>query len=131
MKKFSSPTQKIGELGEDIAIRFLEGRGHTTLERNYTQKWGEIDVITQKKKVVHFIEVKSMSFVAHGGVSHETDALRPEDHMDKNKQKRLKRTIETYLVSHKVREWCFDLVCVYVDQNSKKAHVKVMEDLIL
>lgn len=50
MKKFTSNSQKIGELGENVACKFLMKHGFTILERNYTKKWGEIDVIALKKE---------------------------------------------------------------------------------
>ncbi|MBU4223686.1 YraN family protein, partial [Patescibacteria group bacterium] len=37
--------QKIGELGENIACKFLMKHGHEILDRNYRKKWGEIDVV--------------------------------------------------------------------------------------
>jgi Holliday junction resolvase-like predicted endonuclease len=61
MKKFSSVTQKTGELGELIATRYFSERGFRLVERNYTKKWGEIDIIVEKGGITHFVEVKSVS----------------------------------------------------------------------
>ena len=70
MKKFTSKTQKIGEIGEGVACRFLVKRGFKIVERNYTRKWGEIDIIAKQTKrklfgpareKLHFIEVKTVS----------------------------------------------------------------------
>ena len=61
MKNFTSNSQKIGQLGEDIACKFLMKHGFSILERNYTKKWGEIDVIAEKGKKLYFVEVKSVS----------------------------------------------------------------------
>ena len=58
MKNFTSNSQKIGQVGEDIACKFLMKHGFTVLERNYTKKWGEIDIIAQKEDVLYFVEVK-------------------------------------------------------------------------
>ena len=59
MKKFTSDSQKIGQLGEDVACKFLMKHNFLVLERNYTKKWGEIDIIAKKNSKIHFIEVKT------------------------------------------------------------------------
>ena len=79
MKNFISKSQKIGELGEDLACEFLIKHGFLILERNYTKKWGEIDIIAQKGDRRYFIEVKSKSVSSLDYVSEETN--RPEDNM--------------------------------------------------
>ncbi len=58
-KVFTSEKQKIGELGENIAVKFLTKKGFFISERNYTKKWGEIDIIAEKNNKLYFIEVKS------------------------------------------------------------------------
>ena len=60
-KVFTSKTQQTGEIGENIAVKFLVKHGYSILERNYTKKWGEIDVIAEKEGKLYFIEVKSVS----------------------------------------------------------------------
>ncbi|MBI5134591.1 MAG: YraN family protein [Candidatus Taylorbacteria bacterium] len=131
MKIFTSANQKRGELGESVACRFLLDRGFSVIERNYTRKWGEIDIIALRGGMLHFIEVKSVSRENIDDISHETAGLRPEDQMHSHKQGRLKRMIETYIAEHKTNAWQFDLLCVYIDEKCKKARVKVMGDLVL
>ena len=49
-----------GNQSETLATRFLEQEGFVILERNYfARKLGEIDIITKRDDVLHFIEVKS------------------------------------------------------------------------
>lgn len=133
-KIFTSPTQKIGEIGENIAEKFLVKQNFSILERNYTKKWGEIDIIAEKKNKLYFIEVKSVSrdfdFVSRATM----DEYRPEDNMHPWKLKRLSRTIQTYLLHKKIgdeKEWQVDLLVVFLDLNSKKARIKVVPDIIL
>ncbi|MFZ3011613.1 MAG: YraN family protein [Minisyncoccia bacterium] len=135
-KKFTSETQKIGEIGENIAEKFLVKHGFSILERNYTKKWGEIDIIAEKNNRLYFIEVKSVSRVTLDNVSHVTtdNNYRPEDNMHPWKLKRMSRTIQTYLLSEKIsegKEWQVDLLVVYLDLKNKKARVKVVSDIIL
>jgi putative endonuclease len=48
-----------GNLAEDKACSFLCENGFAIVERNYYSRFGEIDIIATKDKVLHFIEVKS------------------------------------------------------------------------
>ena len=133
-KIFTSKTQKIGEMGENIAIKFLVKHGFSLLERNYTKKWGEIDIVAEKDKKLHFIEVKSVSCETLTKVIHKTDNYRPEDNVHPWKMKRLSRTIQTFLLDRKIgegKEWQFDLLVIYLCQKEKKAKVKVVSDIIL
>jgi len=77
--------KKIGNLGEDIACRFLVKHGYSVLERNYWKKWGEIDIIAKKSKRLYFIEVKSVSCENIADVSRETDTYRPEENVHPKK----------------------------------------------
>ena len=141
-KVFTSEKQKIGEIGENIAVKFLMKHGFSVIDRNYTKKWGEIDIIAKKSEKLYFVEVKSVSSVDVGtladrrdSVSRETtDDYRPEDNMHPWKLKRMSRTIQTYLLSKKIGddvEWQVDLLVVFLDLKNKKAKVKVVSDIIL
>ncbi len=140
-KVFTSETQKTGKIGENIAVRFLVKHGFSVLDRNYTKKWGEIDIIAQKNNKLYFIEVKSVSretlntFIPKSyNDSDDRYEHRPEDNMHPWKLKRLSRTIQTYLLNKNVdeeKEWQVDLLVVYICQKEKKAKVKVVSDIIL
>jgi putative endonuclease len=134
-KVFTSEKQKIGEIGENMAVKFLVKHGFTVLDRNYTKKWGEIDIVAEKEGKLYFIEVKSVSRENLDAVPRETlDSYRPEDNMHPWKLQRLSRTIQTYLLSKKIPEeveWQVDLLVVFLDVKNKKAKVKVVKDIIL
>lgn len=51
--------QKVGRRGEDEACRYLTGRGHTIVERNWRSSHLETDIITVDGEGLHFVEVKS------------------------------------------------------------------------
>ena len=133
-KVFTSETQKTGEIGENIAVKFLVKQSFSILERNYTKKWGEIDIIAKKDKKLYFVEVKSVSRPDLENVTRETlDQYHPEDNMHPWKLKRLSRTIQTYLLSKNLNdiEWQVDLLVVFLDLKGKKARIKVVSDIIL
>lgn len=132
MKNFTSNSQKIGELGEDVACKFLIKNGFSILERNYTKKWGEIDIIAEKWNKRYFIEVKSKS-VSSLEFSSDEVGNRPEENMHIWKMKRLRRVVETYLISKRLGSihWQFDLLVVYLDIEKRLARVKVVDNIIL
>ena len=132
-KIFTSKTQRTGKLGENIAERFLVKHGFSIIERNYTKKWGEIDIIAQKDKVLHFIEVKSISRELDY-LSYDMNTWRAEDNMHPWKLKRISKTIQSYLFSKfntKDIEFKVHLLVVYLDLKNKKAKVKVVNNIII
>lgn len=125
----------VGDVGEEIACRFLERRGFKVLERNYLRPWGEIDIVAQQKDILHFVEVKTL----RRSVSHETQptgrqaGYRPEENVHPQKLKRLHRAVETYLadkrVSHET-EWQIDVLTVRLDLGNKKAKLELLENIL-
>ena len=133
-KVFTSEKQKIGELGENIAVKFLIKHGFSILDRNYTKKWGEIDIVALKGAKLYFVEVKSVSRITSYLINSTEGDYRPEENMHPWKMKRMSRTIQTYIISKKIPEnkkWQVDLLVVYLDLKNKKAKIKVVENIIL
>jgi Holliday junction resolvase-like predicted endonuclease len=134
-KVFTSKSQKTGEIGENIAVRFLVKHGFLIKERNYTKKYGEIDIVAEKQGKLYFVEVKSVTVKnIDYVVSHETNEYKPEDNMHPWKLLRLSRTIQAYLSSAKFKdgvEWQVDLLIAYLDMDNKKSKIKVVKDIIL
>jgi len=129
---------EIGRIGEDIATKFLKGKGFEIVARNYWKPYGEIDIVAcetgKGRKVTHFVEVKSVSCEIGGkgdpGVSRERH--RPEENVHPQKVKRLSRVIESYLISHETAgDWQFDILAVYIDQKAFKSKVEWLKDIIL
>lgn len=120
--------QTIGKLGENVAVKHLVKHSFEILERNYRKKWGEIDIIAKKGDILHFIEVKT--------VSHETteEEARPEENIHFWKCRRLGRAIQTYLSENKVScetEWQVDVMAVFLDFRTRRARIRMTENIIL
>ena len=139
MKIFTSNSQKIGKLGEDISCIYLKKHGFTIRDRNYTQKWGEIDIVAEKDNKLYFIEVKSVSRSLNKNDEYKNQTqetpnyFRPEENMHPWKMKRLARTIETYLIHNRIGNisWQFDVILVFLDTKERKAKVEVLKNIIL
>jgi len=62
-----------GVLAEDLAAKQLMRGGYKLLKQRYKTKFGEIDIIAQKKNLIIFVEVK-----AHRCVSDSLYAVTPK-----------------------------------------------------
>jgi ribonuclease HII len=57
----------IGNESEEAAAQELVQRGHELLERNWRTKWCEIDIVSQRKGILYFTEVKHRKTDTAGG----------------------------------------------------------------
>lgn len=128
----------IGEIGEQVAVEFLQERGFAIFDRNYSRKWGELDIVARKQGIVHFCEVKSTD-CRRRSVTHETGRTRgygdpqPEQHIDGRKVERLQRAVQTYLSEHFSREtpeWQVDVLVVYLYSEEQHADVKRLPNVV-
>lgn len=65
--KTSLKTTDIGRKAEAAAAVYLEMRGYKIIERNWRMPRAEIDIVAEKKGVVHFVEVKYRQNDEQGG----------------------------------------------------------------
>lgn len=126
--------KKVGADGELTACKYLYTKGYSILCRNYRKKWGEIDIIVEKKGEIRFIEVKTVAHEMLESFNAESvsDVYRPEDNVHPKKLDRLRRTVETYLAEMNVSdetEWGIDLVVVYLDPVNRVAKVRLIPDI--
>ncbi len=136
MKRFTSKTQKIGEYGEKLCVAYLKKSGFEILDRNYTQNFGEIDIVAKKDKVLHFIEVKSIQI----DVSHETntknvlrETYNPAENLTKQKYIKIYKTVKHYLQEHSVSyetKWQIDLYLIYIDSFHMKHKLRKIENIV-
>ena len=59
-------TRTKGNLGEDLAVKYLKKHGYKIVERNYTCQFGEIDIIAKHNGFYVFLEVKSRATADFG-----------------------------------------------------------------
>ena len=127
--------QNIGKIGEDIACKFLKKRGFSILERNYWKKCGELDIVAEKNKVLHFVEVKTVSYEKIEGGNHKVrNFYRPEENIHPRKLQRLLKTIQVFLLENDVSDdtdWVLDAIVVFLNQKEKTARVRFLENIII
>ena len=110
-----------GKVGEEAAVRLLEKKEYKVLERNYRTRFGEIDVVCLKGKVVVFVEVKSKTGERFG---------EPWEMVDKRKLKQVERIAKMYLIKRRLGEMrCrIDVVGVWL-REEKVERLKHWEDV--
>ncbi len=127
-----SSKRQFGNIGEDFVVKDLTARGYEIITRNYLKKWGEIDIVAYRNTNLHFIEVKTVTYV-------ENPRFRAEENMTYDKIRKLQRTIQTFLGENTRQyhdtDWQIDLACVYLTTNqageSELKKIEWMENVIL
>ncbi|MBD5085966.1 MAG: YraN family protein [Clostridiales bacterium] len=85
-------TRKVGIEGESVAVEYLKKSGYKILERNFSNRTGEIDIIAQDKDYIVFVEVKSRENTKYG---------MPIESITIQKARKIIRTAECYLLYKK------------------------------
>lgn len=81
-------TRRVGDRGEEIALRHLSGLGYELVERNYRTRYGEIDLILRDVETLVFVEVKLRRGVEYGD---------PLESVTPRKQEQVRAVAEQYL----------------------------------
>lgn len=94
--------KNVGDLGEEFAAKMLENAGYDIIGRNYSTKFGELDIIALRGGTIHFIEVKTRTSV---------DCGYPSESVTAYKQERIRKAARCYLNSRRYRfkEISFDV----------------------
>ena len=82
-----------GREGEARAISYLDKKGYLILERNYSSRFGEIDIIAEYQGNLIFLEVKTRSSL---------DYCAPCMAVDNRKILRIKKTAWHYMLGKKL-----------------------------
>lgn len=95
----------LGREGEDRAAQFLAKKGYKILERNYSTRSGEIDLVALHNGEVVFVEVKTRTSDAYGA---------PELAVNPRKQLRMIKAALGYIKYKKLHQMpCrFDVVAI-------------------
>ena len=99
--------QKIGKIGEELAVNYLLKQGYQILDRNFQTKQGEIDIIAKQKEEIVFIEVKTRTNSQYGS---------PGESVGLIKQKHIYHTAQYYLYKAKLESSYtrIDVIEIYI-----------------
>ena len=112
--------QEIGKIGENLACKYLKKNKYIIIDRNFSCKQGEIDIIAcdERKKELVFIEVKTRSNLKYG---------RPSQAVDKIKRNHIIRSAKYYNYKNKIQNIPirFDVIEILLNNSCYKInHIK-------
>lgn len=104
-------TKLIGDRGENIACREYRKRGYKILSRNFSCKFGELDIVACKNNIIVIAEVKTRK---------NADFAQAREFVDYKKQNRIKTTAKIFLHKNNLSDSNirFDVVEVYTDSRT-------------
>lgn len=100
-------TAGIGRNAEALARAYCENKGFIVVDRNFSCRYGEIDLILRKKKAIRFVEVKYRSKTDHG---------LPQEAVVKRKRRRIRTSALLWLKRRHLPldgELHFDVLALY------------------
>lgn len=113
--------QKIGAIGEEIAVELLKRNGLVILARNFRCRFGEIDIIARDQRTLVFIEVKTRKSLNCG---------RPEEAVNYKKRARLRLLAAVYLQKNlSLVTYCrFDVCSIYLNEQNALKSAEILQN---
>ena len=114
--------KSLGNFGEDKAAQYLRRRGYNIVERNFSCRFGEIDIIARKGKFIVFAEVK---------LRKNADFAAAREFVTEAKQRRIISTASLWLsIKNCDLQPRFDVIEIYASEgtNSRKLEINHIED---
>lgn len=110
--------KKLGILGEDLAVGFLQEKGYSILHRNWHHGHKEIDIIAMDSEMLVIVEVKTRA---------NSFWEEPKEAVRRRKQKRIIDAADAYVQNFNINaEVRFDIVSVVI--NGKNPIIEHIED---
>ena len=108
----------LGKEGEDVAVQYLREHGYKILERNFSCRQGEIDIIGTDGQYIIFFEIKSRSNIKYG---------LPAESVTKKKIEHILKTAKYYLYKENIEERSIriDVIEVFIKNGTNEInHIK-------
>jgi len=119
MEKSIYKSHVTGDYGEDVATKYLLKKGYKIIDKNFSCKFGELDIVAKDKNEICIIEVKTRTSNLYG---------KPAEAVTFIKKKHLMKTAQYYLIKNKLENEFirFDVIEVYLnrDNSFKINHIK-------
>lgn len=111
----------LGRRGEEAAVHYLEENGYRVLNKNYSCRFGEIDMVALDRETLVFVEVRSRSSEEFG-LAQESVNVR--------KQLKLRKLAWQYLKAEGQtgRNCRFDVIAVLFDRDGKVKRIEHIEN---
>jgi len=115
--------KEVGDIGEELARKFLKKKGYRIHETNFRCREGEIDIIAEHKDYLVFIEVRTKTGTSFGS---------PEESVTFAKKEKLIASALAYMSSHKdlPDNWRIDFVGIELDEKGKATRIELIENAV-
>lgn len=108
----------LGSKGEDSAVDYLKRKGYKIIERNWSFRGYEIDVVAENEEFIVFIEVKTRASTKWGS---------PEESIGIKRMRRMINSASHYLKQNKIDNPArFDIIAIV--WNNKGFELEHFED---
>ena len=114
--------KELGSWGEELAASFLRRKGYRILERNYSCRFGEIDLIASKGGYVCFVEVK---------LRKNADFAQAREFVTYAKRRRILTSASLWLAAHESDlQPRFDVIEIYAPEgeSTRRAQIQHLEN---
>jgi|GEM_PF-1278233 len=108
-------SQNVGDWAENVACWWLKRKGYEIIKKHHTSRFGEIDIIACDKGQVVFIEVKFRSVL---------NGVAPEQYVGREKRKRMRKTILSYISQKSIENYRVDVVSLYFLEPKRKIKIR-------
>ena len=109
--------KSLGTWGEEQATRYLRLHGYSILERNFSCRAGELDIVAKKGKFLVFVEVKTRK---------NAEFAEAREFVTYAKQQRIFAAAQLYLTSHDGDlQPRFDVIEVYAPDGEQSRKVRI------
>lgn len=126
----NSSRKDIGNQGEAVACEYLRKLGFRILGRNIAFKTGELDIVAQKGRVVHIVEVKTVLCEEFPDPKRIQERYDPADNLSTYKLRKVMRTAEWYLAQKEWEgEWQIDGALVWLRARDGVARVRYLSQV--
>ena len=114
-------TKQLGIDGEKIACEYLSANGFKILHKNFKTKIGEVDIIAEKSKKIHFIEVKTRI----------SDKYKPYESVNSKKINKIKSVLYFYSKINKLEreKFSIDIFSIIYNSYKKTFNLKIFENV--
>ena len=124
--KLKTEKALLGRYGEKMARRYLRRHGYRIVKKNFVADSHEIDIIAENKDTLAFVEVKTRTV----GIENPNEP-RPASSVDAKKQRGIIKAARFYAAYNPTKKRkSFDIIEVYVNQNSKRYSLAEIKHLI-
>jgi len=120
---YNMKRKELGDIGEELARKFLKKKGYRIHETNFRCREGEIDIIAERKDCLVFVEVRTRTSSSFGS---------PEESVTSAKKEKLIATALAYMGNHKdlPDNWRIDFVGIELDQKGKATRIELIENAV-